>query len=543
LLILLLLLVIGGGAFLLVYYRNASKPIIESIDPPIGEPGTILRIKGRNFGSQRDDRRVEFDRMVPTTSSYLTWSDTLIEIRIPLYAESSLIRVVTDWGASNARLFMSTALLPVRPDTAGSTTIIPHIESLSAGAGSIGSILTIRGLNFGANRDKSEVLFAWTGTSAFVSVDEAAGQGSISPWDAGGEYIAWSDKEIRVRIPDGAVTGGVMVRTHRGQSDVRFMQIQDMPGTKRFVGRRTYALTNFISISRVQGSAGASLYLWLPFPVSSASQRGVKPLGRSMEALFPDHRGLSAYLLPNLEGDTVYTVSHDFLVQVYGVETDIKADRLKPVPSPQPAIYQTFTAADALVPASEPAIINYVKTVIGRERNHYRMANLLYDSLVLKYQISQGVPHENPAMVFTTGVGDAWSMALLYCAMLRAAGVPALPVAGIVVDDARRAWNHVWTEFYLFGFGWVPVDIALAMGAEIGDFRPPFEDRGMYFGNLDDRHIAFSRGLVRIDPMTPGGKTVTANRRYSLQTISEEAVGNIAGYTTFWSDVEVTGVY
>jgi len=38
-------------------------------------------------------------------------------------------------------------------------------------------------------------------------------------------------------------------------------------------------------------------------------------------------------------------------------------------------------------------------------------------------------------------------------------------------------------------------------------------------------------------------RTVAAARRYSFQNIFEEAGGNLPSYTSFWSDVEITGVY
>ena len=538
-----ILLLLVSVVILSAWARSASRPVVVSIDPPIGDPGAVLRIEGHNFGRERGDGRVEFDRRVPTYSSYISWSDELVEVLVPLYADSSLVRVVTEKGASNSRLFMSRALLPVRPETGGSAAIVPLVNALSVESGPVGSLLSIRGLNFGANRDSSEVLFSWAGTAAFITPDDAAGRGFVLPSETAGEYVQWSDKEIRVHIPDGAVTGGIAVRTQRGQSEMRYFQVDGSPGSKSHVGRRTYALSTFVTISRIQAGGPNSMYLWMPFPADSASQRGIKSLDRSMEALFPNHLGLSAYYLSNLQSDKLVTVGHDFLVQVYGVETEIVADQVQQPPSPLPGLYATFTAADPLVPAGHPEVQRFVKDSIGRERNPYRMAMLLFDTLKSRIIVDPGIKHALALEALAAGQGDAWSISILYSAMLRAAGVPALPVAGVVVDDSKKAWNHVWVEFYLYGLGWVPVDPILAMGADIGQFRPPFEDRSRYFGNMDDRHIAFSRGLARVDPMSPEGRTVSADHRYSFQTIFEEAVGSITAYTSFWSDVEVTGIY
>ncbi len=522
---------------------QANKPVVVSIDPPIGEPGGLLLIEGKHFGPQRGEGRVEFDGAAPTASSYISWTDGRIELRVPLYAESSLVHVITETGRSNARMFMSRALLPSAPSGAGSRALGPSIESLSTDSGSIGSLVSIKGLNFGTNRGDSEVLFTWVGASAMQMTNDEAGRGYVSPQDSSGEYESWSDKELRVRVPDGAVTGGIAVSTAKGTSPVRYFQVSDTPGTKTYSGRRTYALSTFVTISRVQSTGQNSLYIWMPFPVKTPSQRGVKALGRTTEPLLPDYRGLSAYRLVDLAPDTLSSLGQDHVVQIFGIETEVKADKIKSPPSPEPRLYEMLVQPDALVPAADPAIVALAKTAAGREKNHYLVARAALETLQATVRYDANAGFESPVKALSASRADSWDMALLYASMLRASGVPALPVAGILVDDSRRAWRHAWTEFYIYGFGWIPVDPVLASGGNVGNFLPPFADRSRYFGNLDDRHIAFSRGLASVDRITPDGRTVAASRRYSFQNIFEEAAGGISAYTTFWSDVEITGVY
>jgi len=522
---------------------RAMRPTIAGIEPPLGEPGATLVVRGKHFGSERGDARVEFDGAAPTASSYLLWSDDRIEVRIPLYAESSLVRVTTPAGRSNARMFMSRALLPSMPSGSTGQALGPTIDSLSSDSGAIGGPLTIRGLNFGTNRDSSSVLFSWIGEVPPQVKSDESGHGYVSPQDAFGEYESWSDKEIRVRIPDGAVSGGIAVKTEKGLSPVRYFQIVDTPGTKSFLQRKTYALSNFVTVSRVRSSGQNALYVWMPFPAETPYQRGVKALGRSMEPLIPDYRGLSVYKLADLADDKLVTITQDHLVQVYGVETDIKPERIKLPTDPVPRLYAKLTAPDQLVASADPAIVAFALKAAGREKNPYRLAQTILGALGQAVAFDVKAAYDTPAKALSAGKGDAWDMALLYVAALRAVGVPSVPVVGVVMDDSRRAWNHAWAEFYIYGFGWVPVDPALMFGATIGSFVPPFEDRSRYFGNMDDRHIAFSRGLASVDKINPDGRTVSASRRYSFQNIFEEASGGLSAYTSFWSDVEITGVY
>lgn len=532
-----------AGILVPVAKARTERPSIESVDPAIGEPGAMLRVQGRHFGSERGEGRVEFDGAAATSSSYLSWSDSRIELRVPLYAESSLVRVVNGKGRSNARMFMSRALLPSSPAGSGAQALGPMIETLSANSGAIGSELTIRGLNFGTNRGDSDVIFTWMGEAAVPLQSDETGRGYTSPQDASGEYESWSDKEIHVRVPDGAVTGGVAVRTSKGTSQVRYFQVTDMPGTKAYRGRRTYALSSFATISRVKSTGPNSLYLWMPFPAETPSQRGIKTLNRTTEPLLAEYRGLSAYRLVDLQPDRLVSVGHDHIVQVYGIETDVKVESIKAVPSNPSRLYAMFTEADLLVPSDDPAIRAFARKVAGKEKNQYRIASAALAALAQAVKFDAGAVSIRPADALASAKADSWDMALLYTAILRAAGVPALPVAGVVVDGSRRAWNHAWVEFYVYGFGWIPVDPVLVSGATVGGFVPPFTDRSRYFGNMDDMHIAFSRGLAKVDRMAPDGRTVAAARRYSFQNIFEEAGGDLPSYTSFWSDVEITGVY
>ena len=57
-------------AVLLIGFKNKAVPEIDSIVPPVGSPGDIIVIKGKNFGDVRDMSYVEFAGSRLTASSY-----------------------------------------------------------------------------------------------------------------------------------------------------------------------------------------------------------------------------------------------------------------------------------------------------------------------------------------------------------------------------------------------------------------------------------------------------------------------------------------
>jgi hypothetical protein len=202
-----------------------------------------------------------------------------------------------------------------------------------------------------------------------------------------------------------------------------------------------------------------------------------------------------------------------------------------------------YLAPDALVPSAAPAIQALAKNILRGERGSWRAARLVWDWLKANLAWSEGRAREKTLDALADRRADSYSYAIIAAALLRAAGLPTLPVAGYLVDPSRRAVRHYWAEVYIYGLGWVPLDPILGSGASPGGVRVPWEDRSRYFGGLDNRHIAFSRGLSVLAPLSPSGKRVSKERRWSFQSFYEESSGALSAYSSYWGDVEVTGMY
>lgn len=78
-----------GGVYI---FKNQTKPVphIDAITPPVGSPGEVVVISGRNFGKERDMNYVEFSGSKLTASSYLMWTDNTIKLVIPSNIQNGL---------------------------------------------------------------------------------------------------------------------------------------------------------------------------------------------------------------------------------------------------------------------------------------------------------------------------------------------------------------------------------------------------------------------------------------------------------------------
>jgi transglutaminase-like putative cysteine protease len=97
--------------------------------------------------------------------------------------------------------------------------------------------------------------------------------------------------------------------------------------------------------------------------------------------------------------------------------------------------------------------------------------------------------------------GNCTDFHAVFIGLVRAAGIPARFSIGYPLPEARGAGDvpgyHCWAEFYLPGFGWVPVDASEAS-------KHP-EKRDYFFGAHDENRVQLSRGRdVVLSPAQKG---------------------------------------
>ncbi len=536
----LFLLFFGLTAFIAnLAHRN---PVLNAIIPAIGESGEVVVIQGRHFGDDKDSGWIEIAGNRLSGTAYISWSDTNIMAILPVTVEDGLVYVCRGNKRSNPLIFANRKNIPVTARV-GNNAGIPEIAAFDALRAETGKKLVIRGRNFGISRENSEVLFAWKTDDAIpIAAKDRAEKASVSCSDQNFDYEFWSDQEIRVRVPDGATTGPVFVRTARGLSNDMSVEITGQPGTKTYGPGRTFVISQQVDITGMHASEGGMIFLRIPLPITTPSQRDVEVTASEPKPYIANHRGTVLHQLEGLRTGKTEKVAHSFVCTSYGISTQVNPAQVRPYSDRESPLYLFYTQADPLVPADSPDVRIAAAEIMGKERNPWRAAKLAYDWLTGEFTYEDRVPQERTALdALKRKEGSAYDMAILFCALARASGIPAVPLAGIIVDANRDSRVHWWAEFYVEGLGWIPVDPALGKGKPLA-LREE-NAREWYFGNLDPYHVAFSRGWTEQKPMTPKSKVVFRPRSWAFQSLWEESAGNVKGYTSFWGEPRVTGVY
>ncbi len=158
--------------------------------------------------------------------------------------------------------------------------------------------------------------------------------------------------------------------------------------------------------------------------------------------------------------------------------------------------FTLFTRSERFLEALDPEIVGIAERVAGDETNPYLLARRFYEYVVdtSSYELlDEGL--RGARTLAKTGVGECGDYASLFIALCRAAGIPARPVVGYWAVSGIDQ-THVWAEFYVEPFGWIPVD------PTVGQSAP--EWREYYFGAMDNERVILNKGFnIQLDPPGP----------------------------------------
>jgi len=538
----------------LITYKARKIPSITSISPQFGSPGDVMEIYGKNFGSTRGSSYVEIGGSKLTSSSYLVWNDDKIRVILPTNVQDGLVIVGTRAGTSKKNSFFANESgIPV-PVPTDARTLIPSIAAISPGTVTPGSLLTITGMNFGSARNNSQVYFSsykdYGNSLESLDTSDTEVLNSFEYVTAQAEnfdYEVWSDTEIQVRIPDGAKSGIIFVKTDKGSSNHFGIDVKEAVGNHVYHNMRHYVIQINCDVQDMNSKGNTSLTLRVPRPKTNAQQPYVDLIECQPDAEMKDYDKTICHILDLSKTSHRKTrFTHKFVVYSYAVQNKVDVASVQPfdVEKERPS-FKRFIEPDTLVRSDDSAVTVLAAKICGAEKNPYKKAQMIYNYMAENFKIldENRDAAEDPVNLLIANSGDAYDFAICYTALLRASGIPAVTCSGILVDADKKSRNHWWAEFYISNFGWVCADPALGAGLAYKGFGSVEDPKSFYFGNLDSQHILFSRGLNDVHSTLSNGSNVYRQKSYALQSIWEETTAGSVNYSSLWNDPVVQGIY
>jgi transglutaminase-like putative cysteine protease len=337
-----------------------------------------------------------------------------------------------------------------------------------------------------------------------------------------------------------SILGGILVLT---AAAIPAAMLRPDARAANSVPSRTFDLAYSAEIHDVPAGA-KEVDLWLPYPQSDEYQKVLRakvnsPFPASVETA-SQYGNKMVHLIVKNPAVASIPVSMEFTVErkerVQKNFLEVKTAR-----GSAPDNLQRWLQPDHLVPLDQ-RIREMSREITAGKQTDVEKARAIYDYVLanMKYDKS-GTGWGNGDIYWACDAkrGNCTDFHALFIGLARAAGIPAKFEIGFPLPadkaEGEIAGYHCWAEFWLSGYGWVPVDISEA-------WKDPAR-REYFFGAHDANRVQFSIGRdVMLSPAQAGaplnyfiypyaevdGKTFTqVNRKFTFREIgAQAAAGN-----------------
>ena len=258
-----------------------------------------------------------------------------------------------------------------------------------------------------------------------------------------------------------------------------------------------FKVTGNLTIARNTLPSSGTLKIWLPAPINTASQcnitLNVTSPGRVVSSSAPDSELGLIYVEIDLSGVTEdVKVVMNYTYSEYQIKFEVDPNIVGDYDKTSP-LYLEFTASHDSILVT-PEIQALANSIVGEERNPYLQTKLVYEHVLgnITYSYTphgslsaRGIPESEYVRI--NRFGDCGAQSMYFAALMRALGVPARATGGYQVFPPASG-THVWAEFYLPNYGWVPVDVTAAETADWSYNATPEQKevfKAFFLGNLD----------------------------------------------------------
>lgn len=260
------------------------------------------------------------------------------------------------------------------------------------------------------------------------------------------------------------------------------------PAGSAYTNPQVYRVTRTLNIKNTDAQVD-SLRVWLPLAVTWDSQVDVTTERTTPNPnTWKDPQYGNGILYWQFAGETSkqssVVITDEFTYTCYQISYEIDLDKIG-VYDKESSDYQLFTSPEKYLEADDVQIKRIANELRQNKTNPYTIAASIYDWVMnyLTYREVGGL--KGAKFALEKGYGECGDYSALFTALCRAAGIPARPIVGRWATSEPADW-HVWAEFYLPGYGWLPVDPTHAQLTGKG------RD---YFGNLDNKRLILHKGF------------------------------------------------
>ncbi|MDX2231244.1 MAG: transglutaminase domain-containing protein [Leptolyngbyaceae cyanobacterium bins.349] len=247
----------------------------------------------------------------------------------------------------------------------------------------------------------------------------------------------------------------------------------------------------------------------LPTETDRQKVRHVEAIGRPFVEEIQDGQRVAVFQFEQLQPNERHLFGWKALLEIRAIKYQFDFDDVERAPALPAEFQQLYLVDDDELAMDVPMIQAAAKEAIGTETNILRkmlkIRNYVYDRL--SYALTPRI--DTPDVVLERGIGSCGEYVGLLLALARLNGIacrtvgrykcPPTPEQRLV--PLEPDYNHVWIEFYIPGFGWVPMESNPDDITENG----PYPTR--FFMGLPWYHAEIAKGIP-FETLTAKGEPV-----------------------------------
>lgn len=238
------------------------------------------------------------------------------------------------------------------------------------------------------------------------------------------------------------------------------------------------------------------LQVWLPYPATDAHQEilDMRISSPVPMTVYTEPRFGNSIAYASIENPNSIPLAIEMRFMVRRTENVRKdfAGVKQSVAGPLDPEVAMFLSPDRLVPVNDQ-VRRWALEVTRGKKTDLEKARAIYDYTVatMKYDKSgQGWGRGDIVYACDAKRGNCTDFHAVFIGFARAVGIPARFAIGFPLPEPRGGAEiggyHCWAEFYVKGFGWVPVDASEA-------WKNP-DKREYFFGGHDENRVQFTIG-------------------------------------------------
>lgn len=295
----------------------------------------------------------------------------------------------------------------------------------------------------------------------------------------------------------------------------------------RHVPEQHYALSNgfliemtyveeLLPLEDIQDLQQVEWRIALPIDTDRQKVRSVEPVGLPFTTEMQDGQPIAVFRFDHLPSHERHLFGWKAQLEVYGIKYLFNYEKIERLPPLSPEFQARYLVDDDDLAMDTPVIREAARVAIGSETNLLRkllkIRNFVYDKLSYRLNLRS----DTPDVVLARGTGSCGEYVGLLLALSRLNGIACRTIGRYKCPKQadyhhlplEPDFNHVWIEFYLPGYGWLPMESNPDDVSETG----PYPTR--FFMGLPWQHVEMGKGV-------PFHKLITADPN------SEVSVGDL----------------